>query len=100
MIKPGDLVATRKIKDTLVYFYVSDKPAKKYKAVVWFKNRHRTFHFGDTKYFHYKDAISSYWSHLNHNDKERRRLYRLRHAGEGLASRFPSAGWFSWNFLW
>lgn len=94
-------LAIKNIKDTTVHFYKSDKPAKKYKAIVWFQNgKHRTFHFGSSIYQHYKDLVSDAWAHLNHNDKERRRLYRLRHAGEGLASRFPSAGWFSWHFLW
>ena len=85
-------------KDGLVVvFYVSKSKNKKYTAVVY-KDRKKigTYNFGDKRYQHYKDLVSNTYEHLNHNDPERRRLYRLRHK-EG---EFPSSAWFSYNLLW
>lgn len=56
----------------------------------------RTIHFGSRTHQHYKDKIGMY-SHLDHNDKERRRLYYARHGKE--ADKY-SPKWFSHRFLW
>lgn len=64
-------------------------------------------HFGDTRYEHYKDTTPlKLYSHLDHNDKERRRLYRARHQkitnlkGEPAYKSKKSAAYWSWNYLW
>ena len=53
--------------------------------------------FGDRRYEHYKDKIG-YYSHLDHNDVVRRKLYRIRHAKD-LNNR-DGAGYFSGKYLW
>lgn len=73
--------------------FVSDKPNKKYYAMVG----NRKVYFGDTNYEHYYDKIG-YWSHLNHLDKERRRRYKARH--EKDRHNKGSAGWFADQILW
>lgn len=56
----------------------------------------RTVHFGDKRYQHYKDKIGMY-SHLDHNDKERRRLYYARHGKDAVKY---SPKYFSHKYLW
>jgi len=53
--------------------------------------------FGDRRYEHYHDKIG-YYSHLNHNDVVRKKLYRIRHAKD--IHNMDSAGGFSFKFLW
>jgi len=54
--------------------------------------------FGDKRYQHYKDKIG-YYNNLNHNDKERRKLYRDRHKNDYIND--PNyAGFWSWHYLW
>lgn len=90
-------VSIKKIKEYDVAFYPSNRENKKYKAVVYKDSKKiGTYHFGDKRYEQYKDSVSNLYSKLNHNDKERRKLYRARHK-EG---KFPSPAWFSWNYLW
>lgn len=50
-----------------------------------------------TPYQHYHDKIGHYKSY-DHNDRQRRNLYRIRHAGQEK-NKF-SSGWFSWTYLW
>lgn len=80
-----------------VGLYKSKRENKKYVAIV-FKDGKKigTFHFGDTRYQHFKDLVSDTYRHLDHNDNDRRRLYRIRHK-EG---EFPSSAWFAYNLLW
>ena len=77
------------------------KSVKKYVAVLFNPqtNREVRVPFGDKRYEQYYDKIGQY-SDLNHNDGNRRRLYRLRHAGEGNESNKYKAGWFAWHYLW
>lgn len=49
-------------------------------------------------YEQYFDKISFYKDY-NHENKERRKLYRLRHKNDKLSDK-TSAGFFSWFFLW
>jgi hypothetical protein len=56
----------------------------------------RKVHFGDRRYQHYRDK-TGLWSSLDHNDSERRRLYRARH-GVNPAPHTPA--WFALNILW
>jgi len=73
--------------------YVSNKYPKKYYALVGNKK----VYFGDVRYEHYYDKMG-YYSNLNHLNKERRRLYRLRH--KATHNKIGSPSWFSWYILW
>ena len=53
--------------------------------------------FGDPRYQQYHDKLKL-WSHLDHNDKNRRRLYKLRHESDRHVKYTP--GWFSDQYLW
>lgn len=56
--------------------------------------------FGDSRYQNYHDLTGlDAYTHLNHNDSERRRRYRLRHKVY-LRSGYYSPGYFSWHYLW
>ena len=51
--------------------------------------------FGHPGYEHYRDK-TGLWSHLDHNDPERRKRFHARHRS------YPkwTAGWFAKNVLW
>lgn len=86
---------------SFVKFQRSKTKRKKYDAVLFNKKakRYKNVPFGDTAYKHYEDKTGlGLYSHLNTYDKERRRLYRLRHAGEDN-NKF-SSGWFALKYLW
>ena len=72
---------------------------KKYSVYVYDNNgKLKLIHFGDIRYQHYKDQIGLY-SYLDHNDKKRRNLYRIRHKNDHIED--PSyPGFWSYNFLW
>ena len=79
------------------------KSPKKYNAVLLNKKtgREKRVPFGSAVHEQYRDDSGlGLWSHKNHLDKERRRLYRLRHAGEGDSENFPNAGYWAWWILW
>ena len=87
-----------KIPNFIAYYdsypiFVSDKYPKKYYALV---NRKKVY-FGDQKYEHYYDRLG-YYSDLNHLDKNRKRLYKLRHNKDRHVK--GSAGWFADQILW
>lgn len=74
---------------------VSTRKNKKYDV---FKGSKYITSFGDNRYFHYKDRIGHY-SHLNHNDKQRRMNYRKRHQNDYIND--PNyAGYWALKFLW
>lgn len=75
--------------------YVSDKPEKKYYALV----NGKKIYFGQIPYQQYHDKIG-YYKILDHNDKKRRENYRARHGAQGYQKIKGSAAWFSWNLLW
>jgi len=54
--------------------------------------------FGDKRYQHYKDKIG-YYKNLDHNDKQRRKLYRNRHKNDNIDDQ-NYAGFWSWHYLW
>jgi hypothetical protein len=60
---------------------------KKYKAIVFYDNKKHSVHFGDIRYEQYYDKTPlKLYSHLNHGNKERRRLYLARHINDkGIA---------------
>lgn len=72
--------------------YASDKPAKKYYALV---NGKRVY-FGATGYQQYKDRVGLY-SKDDHLDPERRARFYMRHPVD-----YPegSADWFAKKVLW
>lgn len=89
----------------------------KYKLVGFQKSRHRhkkydailrnvasgrlvRMPFGDASYGQYKDSTRlGVYSHLDHLDPKRRRLYRQRHASD-VKPGFYSPGYMSWHYLW
>jgi hypothetical protein len=88
----------------LIGFEVNKGKKSKYDAIL--KNKKtgekKRVSFGGkypdgTPYEQYHDKIG-YYSKYDHNDKERRRLYLLRHKND-LGFKFSSA-YFSTNFLW
>lgn len=69
---------------------------KKYKALVVINGEQKMIHFGDSRYQHYKDTTPlKHWSHLNHNDLERRKQYHIRHKNNN-----GPAGILAREFLW
>ena len=74
--------------------FVSDRFPKKYYAQ---QNNGRKIYFGDVRYGHFKDKMGYYFV-LDHGDKEKRRLYRLRHHKTSLIKYSPS--WFAKHLLW
>lgn len=73
----------------------SIKKFKKYD--VYYKNKY-LLSYGDIRYNHYYDKFG-YYSYLNHNDPERRLLYRKRHHNDHIHN--PNySGYWSYNFLW
>lgn len=86
---------------TLIGFNKSKTKNKKYDGILQNKStgRIKKVPFGDIRYQHYFDAVPlKLYSHLNHNDPNRRRLYRLRHKGE--EKKKFSSGYFSFRYLW
>lgn len=83
---------------------ISDRPDKKYMAV--FENG-KKIHFGSRLYSQYKDQTPlKAYSHLDHNDTNRRAKYRARHEkiktkdGRNAYQVKYSPSWFSYRFLW
>lgn len=72
--------------------YVSDKPNKKYYAIVGNKK----IYFGSAFHEHYYDKLG-YYKHLNHNDEKRRENYYKRF---GEDADIGTAKYFSHNILW
>jgi hypothetical protein len=85
----------------LVRFEKSKAKNKKYAAILKDKEgKERRVNFGDIRYEHYKDSTPlKLYSKLDHNDKERRRLYRARHKGYLDKDKYSPA-YFSWFYLW
>ena len=50
---------------------------KKYSVYVKDNSKTKLIHFGDKRYKHFKDKIGEY-SHLDHNDKSKRKSYHSR----------------------
>jgi len=80
---------------------LSEKKGKKYDAILMNKktNKIKRVPFGDIRYQQYKDATPlKLYKHLDTDDKQRRRIYRFRHAGEDK-NKF-SSGYFALKYLW
>jgi hypothetical protein len=78
--------------------YIFRKSNRKNKKYDVFNNNNNKYivSFGDNRYSQFKDRIGLY-SQLDHNDKERRRLYYARH---GKEAKKESAKYFSHKYLW
>jgi hypothetical protein len=85
----------------LLGFEVSKKKYKKYDAILLNNNTGRNVRvsFGDNRYQQFYDGALGYYSSKNHNDPERRRLYRIRHQKD-LKNGYYSPGFFSFYYLW
>lgn len=86
---------------TFIEFKKSKTKNKKYDAILMNKktNKIKRIPFGDVRYSQYQDKTGlDLYKKLNTFDKDRRRLYRLRHEGED--KNLYSSGWFSLRFLW
>ena len=71
---------------------------KKYKVTVKQLGKKKTIQFGDNRYGQYKDKTPlKLYSHMDTLDKDRRRLYRLRHS---YPKRKYTPGWFALKYLW
>jgi len=84
---------------TFLRFEIATDGIHKYNGILLNKktNQEKKIPFGALGYEQYFDKIGHY-KEYNHNDVNRRRLYRLRHKGE---DKFKfSSGWFSMKFLW
>lgn len=71
---------------------------KKYSVYVLKDGKRRLIHFGDKRYQHYKDRIGLY-SHLDHNDKKRRKNYYSRHGEKDIKDKSRAKYW-SHKKLW
>ena len=78
----------------------SKRKNKKYSVYVPSNNKrgYKIIHFGDSRYQQYKDKTPlKLYTHLNHNDKKRRKLYYNRH---GKYAKKDTAKYFSHKYLW
>lgn len=73
---------------------------KKYKVEIYSdKIKVKTVQFGDRRYEQYKDSTPlKLYTNLNHNDKDRRRRYKIRHEKDRHVK--YTAGWFADRYLW
>jgi len=83
-------------------FVKSKARHKKYVAILQNKNEGYLvrINFGDTRYQQYKDNTGlNLYSHLDHKDINRRRLYHLRHR-KNVKTGYYSPSYFSNKYLW
>lgn len=81
---------------------------KKYTVSVIFDDgMYKNVSFGDRRYAQYMDRSPlGLYSHMNHLDDKRRRIYRRRHSKitnrDGVPAYMEkfSPAWFSWHYLW
>ena len=84
-------------------FHRSRRKDKKYAV---YTPRGKLVNFGAKGMGHYKDSALGLYSYLDHNDPERRRLYRARHSKIMLKTGKPAyldpeqPAFYSWTFLW
>ena len=82
-------------------FQKSKTKNKKYDALLMHKKtkKIKLIPFGDDRYPQYEDQTGlGLYSHMNTFDKERRRLYKIRH--ENTRDKKYSSSWFADRFLW
>ena len=71
---------------------------KKHSVYVMKDGKKRIIHFGYKRYQHFKDRIGLY-KNLDHNDKNRRRLYYIRHKEKNIKDKSRPKYW-SHKILW
>ena len=69
---------------------------KKYSVYVLKDGKRRLIHFGDSRYGQFRDTLGHY-SHLDHNDPQRRKSYYQRH---GRSSDKTTAKYWAGKVLW
>ncbi len=80
----------------LIKFEKPTQINKKYSALVLIKGKVKRVNFGDKRYQQYRDSTPlKLYTRLNHNDKERKRLYLIRHRSDNGV-----AGVLSRKYLW
>ena len=82
-------------------FHESGTKNKKYDSILMHKKTRKIklVPFGDVSYPQYEDQTGlGLYSHMNTFDKERRRLYKIRH--ENTRHNKFSSSWFADRFLW
>ena len=87
----------------LIGFRKSKRKNKKYDAILENKQtgKNKYVSFGQLPYEHYEDKTGlDIYKHLNHYDKNRRRLYRIRAGSNDYQKVVFSPAYFSWNYLW
>ncbi len=90
------------IDDKIFHFIKSNNKDKK---LMTLSPKGKMIHFGDNKRQHYYDR-TRIWGHLDHNNKERRRLYHARAKGikdkyGNLTYKDPeSPNYYSFHVLW
>ena len=92
----------KKSEYRFIKFEKSTRKNKMYNALLRSKvdNKIVKVHFGDSNYENYRDKTGlNLYPKLIHNDKDRRKLYRLRH-GKDIKDGYYSPGFFSWYYLW
>jgi hypothetical protein len=81
-------------------FEKSNTKNKKYDAILRDKEgKIKRVPFGDIRYEHFRDSTpNKLYSHLDHNDNNRREAFRKRHKNN---SKYKySSAYFSYNYLW
>lgn len=97
--------SVRWVQDGIIYtIKKSDKKEKKLVASYEVGGKTRKIYFGGVRedgsfYEHYFDKTGLLDPKLNHNDKERRRLYRARHEPITTFNK-PSSSLLAWHILW
>ena len=92
-----------KIKSSITF--IRGPANHKYTAIINKNGKKLRVNFGDKRYEQYHDKIGLY-SHLDHNDKERRKRYIKRHSaiinkdGSKAVNVKYSPAWFSLRYLW
>ena len=90
---------------TLYKPFKSPLAGKKYAVYVMRGGKKVLIHFGDSSMEHFKDKLGV-WSHLDHNDKQRRKNYRNRSggirnkSGELTANNKNYANYWARRILW
>ena len=72
------------MKEKIIHMEVSKRKEKKYMVIVkdLITKKERKIHFGARDYKQFKDSTNlKEYSKQNHDDKERKRRYYLRHSG-------------------
>ena len=96
------MVYYKSLEYELVGYEKSNYKGKMYNAIIKNKKSNKIVKvpFGSSEYENYQDKTGlNLYQHLIHGDKNRRRLYKLRHKKD-IKKGYYSPGWFSYFILW